>query len=151
MGTVADAANASYYRDGEYLVGNFYVTAGTVTGATWSMTLPTGLHINPANYVNKRNYVGTPRRIYAAAGPTTSTATDTSALFIDPGTSTSLIYASAQGGSNNFVAVLGGTILANGDGYTGEFRIPIAEWAGSGTVNLGNNGDEFAASTNGTW
>jgi hypothetical protein len=39
----------------------------------------------------------------------------------------------------------------NGDILSVEFTVPIAEWAGSGTVNLAANDVEYAASTTGTW
>ena len=44
------------------------------------------------------------------------------------------------------------TFASNPLRFSFEARVPIAEWAGSGTVNLGPGAQvEYAASTNGTW
>lgn len=150
LGTVTNAANASWYRSGEYLIGSFYVLSGTTAASTYSFTLPNGYHANCTNTVDKRNYVGEQRRIYTATGPTNSAAQDTQSLFTDCATNSNLIYASYNSGTNSFRATNGNDILVNNDGLAGDVRVPIAEWAGAGTVNVVGNTPEYACVT-GTW
>ena len=57
-----------------------------------------------------------------------------------------LVTSSATAGSN----IPWGEAIANGDTVRVGFWVPIAEWAGSGTLNVAQNDVEYAA-TSGTW
>lgn len=48
-------------------------------------------------------------------------------------------------------SIIGASDMSSGNMILFDLMIPIAEWAGSGTVNLAQNDVEYAASTTGTW
>jgi len=120
----------------------YYVFSVTAAGSGTSrirLPLPPGLNINLTAATNETivgefaRYTGT---VYEA----------TSELRIDSTNTSSLIF-NKVGTNTQFV----GTDLNNGSTFYAKATVPIAEWAGSGTVQLAQNDVEYAASTNGTW
>lgn len=114
----ATAVTTEYARDGKWLIGTFQFTAGTMAGAVASISIPAGLAIDTAA-ISANGVVG---RWGATATPFSGN------LFLQTGTSTSLIYFS------NGSAAYNGTITAsaawaNGTGFSGQFAVPIAGWS----------------------
>jgi hypothetical protein len=134
---------AFWVRDGEYMVLQYrYIqsSAGSAGSGNYEWSLPSGLTIDtnrtPAgNIVNYGN-------AYAYNGSTEYTG------FVFPSTSTTISI--GLFGSISAVSNISASNVSFGNtnvrvGFT--VRIPIAEWAGSGTVNLAQNDVEYASNT----
>lgn len=130
---------ASYARDGEYMLLQF-ATKFSAGGAATSLTLnmPAGLNVNTAH-----------ASLFTAAGGQFGTG-----IWSNSGSSDGM--SATLGGvtnqltfvrSNNGAAIIGSNINPN-DFMNGSFRIPIAEWAGGGTLRLAENAVEYAYNTN---
>jgi hypothetical protein len=126
-----------------YLYGKFQV--GTTTGATAGITLPAGFTVD-SSALEAKSYLGEfteQRSTSTALYPNTRGViffnNDSGAIAFTK-TSNSNVYvadnADVVSGSNRFIDL--------------QARIPIAQWAGSGTVNLAQNDVEYA-SVGGTW
>lgn len=154
-GNFGTVANTSWrYRrigDSAHIKGAFQM--GIRQASTAAIALPTGMTLSasatPASAA--RNLVG---HWYASGGgsPTIVTASAQGALHIDPAANTTNIYfahAVADGtgfGKNNGTNIGG----ANSEYVAVDFTVPIAEWAGSGTVNLAQNDVEYASNSDDT-
>jgi len=128
----------TYSRDGEYIEIQGRFVTGTNTGTEARIPLPTGLTIS--GYVANK-VVG---RLYQEA--VNSSDDSFSILAIDGNSYLTIGEQSSNDGLTNVI----GTVLASSQPTSFYARVRIAEWAGSGTVNLAQNDVEYAYNT-GTW
>jgi len=141
FGTVA-SVDVRYRRVGSSIEVQGQFTAGTVTSSEAQIGLPTGLTItgpSGAIVVGKFDSDGVQsdnnHNVLATAGDT----------FVN------VARHNMQSTATNMLLPAAGNVFAtNSTRAAFFFSAPIAEWAGSGTVNLASNGVEFASS-NGTW
>lgn len=143
-------SSMKYERVGEmmHLHGSF--RQGTVAGSAASFDLPAGFTIDFTKMTSNvdQGQVGVFQTTHSSAALLTST-DRFGALFSDL-SDTNTIFFSVQVDTAKFVK-------SNGSGFatTNQYTIidawiPIAEWSGSGTVNLAQNDVEYA-SVGGTW
>jgi len=141
FGTVTGISIA-YRRVGSnlHLIGRF--TPGTTTAVEAQMTLPTGL---TAAATTTNVVVGKYERRIATGSQVKQGTVLTAAGFayIGFGQDDYTTAAAPETFRN------GSSITATGEvmSFAGEVVIPIAEWAGSGTVNLASNGVEYVYNT----
>jgi hypothetical protein len=126
-----------------------YFSTGTPDATTFSISLPSGLHLDPAQLqgINVTR-VGTVESMTKTTQADMVFGQQLSA-FTDTNTSTTVIYATEQSGSNILAKRSGNGLFASSQNVSVDFEVPIAEWAGSG-VNIGNNSPD-CASNSGTW
>ena len=136
LGTVTNAS-ARYRRVGDSMQVAFSVTSGTNTAVLATVSLPSGFTINSTS-IPANSIVGD---LSASATPF-----DSSLLYFS-GASSKLYFTS---GTANYTAGANGTTWANATGFGGNFFVPIAEWAGSGTVQLAQNDVEYAWNSDAT-
>ena len=145
LGTVTNLI-AEYARIGEEIAVKGSLIAGTPTASNFSISLPSGLNVK-SSLGNSKQHIGKAQVL--VSGATASSAySDYQTLFTDPSTSASVVYAAFQTGSGVFQKVPGNSFVSAGNSLTFEFRVPIAEWAGSGTLNTAQNDVEYAYNTN---
>lgn len=125
----------TYSRTGEYIEIQGRFVTGTNTGTEARIPLPTGLIIS--GYVANK-VVG---RLYQDA--VNSSDDSFSILAIDGNSYLTIGEQSSNDGLTNVV----GTVLASSQPTSFYARVRIAEWAGSGTVNLAQNDVEFASNS----
>jgi hypothetical protein len=135
-GTVTSPA-VYWRRSGSSLFLDVTFTAGTLTGATNLLSLPSGLTVDTARI----GALAVPVGVLGSSGNTTT-------LFgLVKSTDTSNIGFSVQ--TNAFQALTPATFNSTSiSGVLGP--IPIAEWAGSGTLNVAQNDVEYAYNTSTT-
>jgi len=127
LGTVTNL-QANYRRDGGDLIVRGWANAGTPTAVALTISLPTGLEIDPDRLPaksNKRNRVGEITRIEAGQrhyGQGGIAHTET------PGSTTKVYYSTLPSFDFEFTTNVG-TDFATGDGIAWEFRVPIAGWS----------------------
>lgn len=105
--------------------------------STLSLTIPSGLTIDTSKILrsNGGQVLGTAVAIHGALTYAGSVAyNSTTSVIIYSGTGTSSFWDA----TNPFT-------WANADSINIRFTVPIAEWSGSGTVNLGQNDVEYAS------
>jgi len=142
----------TYQQSGDKMIIEGSLNAGTISGSTVSISLPPGTTVDSTKVgAGSRGSVG---KYWASTASATfvESSGNSGALFFD-GTDTANLYfgnkSSADGSS--FVKTSGTGILGDG-GLVSFFAIvPIAEWAGSGTVNVGAGGTHYYYSTGNTW
>jgi hypothetical protein len=102
------------------------ITAGTVTASSVTITLPTGTSLLP---IAIDSVVGTGARQTTSPNPITviQRSTDNAALYF----------------GTNLSSTIGTVLLANSEPFSFTAEVDIAEWAGSGTVNLAQNDVEY--------
>jgi hypothetical protein len=124
-----------------------YFKSGTVTATNQFFQLPSGFTIDQAKLSSTSNVnrLGTGHRVI------------TSGTFIDfegefqafyDGSTNNQVFFTPRMASNAFVKRGVSSDLANSDGFTFRVWIPIAEWSGSGTINLAQNDVEYLTNTN---
>lgn len=129
------ATNVSfrYRRIGSSVQVAGFFTGGTVSGTQASVTLPTGLNADttalPATNVST---VGSYAGGYGAAG-----------LVVDPAAPSVIKFSNISNPNSLFA----GNNQANTQPNTLNAIIPIAEWAGNGTLATGQNDVEYAFNT----
>lgn len=123
-------------------------TAGTVAGATAYLQLPSGYTIDSSVLPNTATQrLGVANRVPSSS---VNPASNNMVIFYD-GSTTNQVFITVDATSNVFTKVNVNSPFATGDVVSFDFTIPqIAEWAGSGTVNLVQNNVEYAA-VGGTW
>jgi hypothetical protein len=130
----------SYQRVGSSMVVKGTFKSGTLGAAVAAITLPTGYTIDSSalSSTASAQSVGSYYCVRTGAGAVLSSSGRLGAMFYD-GSTTSTVYFGQNAGSNAFVKLNGnGTaVWDSSDSFSVEFVVPIAEWAGSGTVNLG--------------
>jgi hypothetical protein len=151
-------ANTTYTgrwkRDGsDMLVRVQVATSGVPTAAALTVNLPNGHTINTTALVNTTSSNKPILGIASSYDGTSSTYPG----WVTYNNTTSLAVFQF-GAASSFVDATTGTqsgvapfTFGSGDGVLLEARIPIAEWAGSGTVNLGPGAQVEFASVGGTW
>jgi hypothetical protein len=124
------------------------VTTGTVGATIASIILPSGYTIDATQYTSTANCqrVGFIRRL--VSGSTVYGANIPLELYFD-GSTTDRIFLCNTMGSNAYTQEAGNVILASSQRMNFDFEIPIAEWAGSGTINIAQNDIEYAYNTSG--
>ncbi len=145
----------SYQRVGEYMEINGLFKTGTVTTGVPSFSLPSGLTLNTSLLTSQKTRLGAYNRVdgtnnintigitgansrqgVLGYGPTAGATGVT--FFVNTAATTVLDENNAS------------SIFANNEVVILQGRVPIAEWSGSGTVNLAQNEIEYA-SVGGTW
>ena len=118
----------------------FGVTGAGSGASSVFIPLPAGLTLNTAALAGSDSLVGMVWRYVNAS--TTGTALYARNII---GTTTGFAIGNTVGG------VVTGANLALSDGYNARVTVPIAEWAGNGTVNLGPGAQVEYAYPTGTW
>lgn len=136
-------------RVGRYLIVRGRFTTGTVAAALASISVPLGLTIDSSSLINGNEVVGQWWINFTGAN-----AQKRGALCTATGTSTSNVYFAYDDYTSTnppFTPLNGNLISANSTVMSVQFKLPIAEWAGSGTVQLAQNDVIFYGGTGGTW
>lgn len=141
LGTLA-TSTAYWWREGDSIRIQGTVTAGTVTGSNLLLTLPFGTvdTTHPTGQIVGR----------WARNSATANARKMGDLFISSAGITTGIYFGSDdyaSATNPFTALPATSLIANGDVVSFEAKVKIAEWAGSGTVQLAQNDVEYAYNT----
>ena len=115
------------------------------SGGTLTFSIPSGLTIDASKPMFASGTGASVGTAYVYGIPTASAFADAYSVVTNDSTTLVVLKAGAS-------AVLANTDFNNITGEIGIYAdIPIAEWAGSGTVNVAQNDVEYAASTTGTW
>jgi hypothetical protein len=124
--------------------------AGTRTGATASITLPTGYTIDTAALADTssfKNRVGD-WNASGGASPTIVTAKAQGVIISDAASPGSVFFCFAVSDTNGYSKDISTNVGGADNCYVMvDFTVPIAEWAGSGTVNLAQNDVEYASNS----
>lgn len=147
IGTVSNAS-AVKRRVGNMLEYRGIVTAGTPTAALFSISMPSGLTIASSSLPTS-NTTSNPGPVVGSMGDTSGTQSTATHLVTATGTSTSFIYSGHRISANNAIITPqnGNSLVSAGDVLSWSLQVPVAEWTGSGTVNLGQNDVEYVFST----
>ena len=138
LGTVS-SIDAKYRRVGSSAEFQIKYTSGTTSGSIFSVTTPTGMTIDSSAQLKIVGFALTQNSV-------TSAVNNTAPVFVASG-DTNLVKISNIGSgasTNNLAAIAGNAVFVSSTAQSLEFSIPIAEWAGSGTVNLAQNDVEWA-------
>lgn len=142
MGTIVTGVNtATWQRVGDSMRvrGFFTYSSGTGNSDGVTVSLPPGRTIDssklPVSFTT-RGVIGT-WQWYDDSG--SATVEDDNFGGVNVNTSSTVLFRVPQT-SNNFIS----SVLAANDTFQYQFWVPIAEWAGSGTVNLAQNDVEYA-------
>lgn len=142
-----------YKRDGSDLLLNVQVaTSGAPTAASLTVNLPSGLTINTSALVNST----AGNRPNLGMGNVFDGTTEGYTVQVTYNSTTSVaIFALGSGGTYSDTDAVSQTVpitFGASDGVTFNARVPIAEWTGNGTVNLGQGAQvQIFSSTTGTW
>ena len=133
----------TWSRRGQFMDITAEFTTGTVSGTSGSISMPSGFTID--------SLIGGSATIFGrwARNNATATTRKGGTLFGSSGGTTLSFgtddYTTAV---NPFTTIAGSTLWANTEYVTAQIiGIPIAEWAGSGTVNVVQNDVEYAFNT----
>lgn len=116
-------------------------SAGTVTSSTVSFSLPSGTTVDSTKLgVGSRGSVGKYWASTTGGATFVESTGNSGALFFD-GTDTSNLYLAnkTDSGGVQFAKTSGTGILGDGGLVSFFATVPIAEWAGSGTVNIASS------------
>lgn len=150
FGTVT-GATYKMRRVGSWLHASVHFTCGTTTAAAGYLQLPTGITIDTNIWSTERSAGIYYRIITSGAAQDLDANGYNSGHFFYDGSATDRLFIGYQTASNAFSKNNVNGIVSSGEEVDASMLwIPIAEWAGSGTVNLASNGVEYA-SNNGTW
>ncbi len=140
FGTVS-VSTVYYARSGEnlYIEGTF--TAGTTDGTTAAVGLPAGLTVASASA--SQQYPG--RWIRGNAGATTRK--QGNLLITSAGTGINFASDDQAAAASPFTAQAGSSVVGTGEVVSFFATVPIAQWSGSGTVNVAQNDVEWASNT----
>jgi hypothetical protein len=123
-------------------------TSGAPTSAELVLTLPTGRTIDTTKLADtssssSNSLPNSTGRIYDFG----TAIYQAGVIYLSPTTVAVQYNDDAAGGvaTNNAVSQAAPMTFANNDVVNVSFRVPIAEWAGSGTVNLGQNDSSFVS------
>jgi hypothetical protein len=142
FGTIA-SVDVRYRRVGSSIEVQGQFTTGTVTASEAKIGLPTGLTLT-----------GPSGAIVVGKFDSDASQSDNNhnVLSTSGDTFVNVARHNMQSTATNMLLPAAGNIFAsNATRVSFFFAAPVAEWAGSGTVNLASNGVEYAASTTGTW
>lgn len=146
FGTVT---NASYTgtRIGSWLKVEGRFKAGTPVGSSCAIGLPTGLNLDTTQLPSADHVVGKFGRSY---GTSDLIYTGNNGYMVyQNGVNNGFVYFAIRlaNDQNSYELVNGSSLVGSGDMIDFEFFVPIAEWAGGGNVNLGQNDVEYAFNT----
>ena len=147
LGTIS-SQTFRYYRVGSFMHLMARFTYGTRGAGNANFTLPSGLTVDTSVTGVGSNIVGT----WAAVRSTAVGIVSDQNLGVLAVENTTSIYFARQSNFSVFTPQAGTAVFAaDSQIVTLEARIPIAEWAGNGTVNLGAGAQVEYAATSGTW
>jgi hypothetical protein len=137
-------------RVGEYMVVQGRFQAGTVAASISKIAMPTGYTINSAALSSHASGqgIGDWEQIQTAGSSNFFAVGGNNGLIIYDGSDTANIYFSYTSASNAYAKINAGSVFSNTSHIVFRCRIPIAEWAGSGTVNVAQNDTEYAYNSN---
>jgi len=150
FGTIANSSFKGW-RIGNLLKVQASFQSGTPSASPAAIVLPTGMTVDTSILSsNQDSLVGLFARSATGAAQAFFNG-NSGAMFYDiSAADTSRINFSPNlNGSQDgtFTAFNGNSIFSASDGVIVEFTVPIAQWAGSGTVNLAQNDVEYAFNT----
>lgn len=147
FGTVTVRKN-TYQRVVNRMIVRLDFVSGTSTATTALITLPTGYTIDSTlcSTTTNTQKVGWWLRATSGAANVVTSAASLGAVFYD-GSTNNQIFVATTTTSNAYVKDNGNSICVANDNIGIEFDIPIAEWAGSGTVNLAANAVEYVSNS----
>jgi hypothetical protein len=117
---------------------------GTVAGTNASFDLPSGYTLDTSVLGNHSQRVGTFQlNKVAAGGVQVNSTTKGMAVFFD-GSDTNTLWIGDMTASDEITKDTGSNLFANSAYFSFDFEVPIAEWSGSGTINVAQNDVEYA-------
>jgi hypothetical protein len=129
--------------DSAEIIIDILTAANTTYGnSSHYMSMPSGLTVDTTKLTNVTSVLGTGRYALSA----TNNQYDG---IVTNSTSTQLAVVKTGGVSGSYVGASDFTASTAGQGIYIHAMVPIAEWAGSGTVNLAQNDVEYAFNTSG--
>lgn len=139
------ASTAYYWREGDSMRVQGTVTSGTVTGSNANLNLPLGT-------VDTSHASGQVVGRWIRSSSNASSRKGGDIFAVGNGTNQFVYFSSDDTAAavSPFSAVAANALFVSGDVISFEFKVKIAEWAGSGTVQLAQNDVEYAYNT-GTW
>jgi len=136
-----------YYRTGDKLSGTIQIAlGGAPTSATLTVNLPSGLTINESALPFTSSMYSPKGQVWIYDASTS--ARYSGQVMVEQGQTGRItpVYDDNASVASKSITQAAPVTFASGDFIEIEFSgIPIAEWAGSGTVNLAQNDVEFAA------
>jgi hypothetical protein len=146
FGTISDT-RGEYVRVGNIMRLSGKFASGTPAGSQASITIPDSLNIDTVYWESGQLQARGKWTSTGASGVSTYSSNRAGQFTLVSGT-TSLAF-SADNSDLNFWGASNASaiVAASGDIVSFEVDIPIAEWAGSGTVNLAQNDVEYAYNT----
>lgn len=141
-GTMGFTVDFYAYRVGEFLNVDFKLTGNSVAAgagaSSFLLNMPTGLTMNTAKMAGTGNEIGH-YTTYGVVGA--NTYDQEQAVYLDTASTIRFV----KGGSGGYYTT-GDLNAARLMVFGGNFRCPITEWAGSGTLNVAQNDVEYAYS-----
>jgi hypothetical protein len=143
FGTITNPVwNAWRIGDRMHVEGRWGV--GTLAASNAQVILPTGYTVNSASLPAYQQIVGTVINPYGGS----SQGIDTSyGVIFYNGSDTANLYFGLNTASGSIVTAQGSGYFNSGQPVTIVFDVPIAQWAGSGTVNVVQNDCEYVYNT----
>lgn len=140
-GTSPTITRARYWRRGETALFQVDFSTGTTTPASeLRLNFPSGMTLGDSGGAR---LVGT--------GTTNVAGLVSIGVVATPSTSTSYVAFSDREGSSSGMNTINASTLGDSKTVSIVFEVKIAEWAGSGTVNVGAGAEVEYASVGGTW
>jgi hypothetical protein len=117
-------------------------TSSTAFGTTgeYQLDLPTGYTVDTSKATSAAILGACGSGYYNDASTTTNYP-----LIVEARTTGKIIMRLATSATNAALGVTNPVTIANNDYFEVSFRVPIAEWAGAGTVNVAQNDVEFVS------
>lgn len=137
----------AYMRVGSTMFVKMSMILPTTTASIFAINIPTGYTLNTAvlNTLTNGQTVGYWNRMATASDGVWLSAKG-GVVFHD-GSSTTQVFLALQGASNQFTKTNASSLASAGELVSFSFELPIAEWAGSGTINVAQNDVEYASNS----
>ncbi len=135
FGTISSTSYRSW-RIGPLLKVAGRFTSGTTAASTALFAMPTGLTIDSTALPTNSSGHAVGKWFRYAAGELYGSSNG-GILFFDGSDTANLYLAYQTTAATSYTKNNGSTIFASNDPVDFEFEVPIAEWSGNGTVNLG--------------
>lgn len=149
LGTVTNS-DVTYTRTGGRMKVQGAVTTGTIVAGTPAINLPSGFTLNTGSSGLSTNARGIQvgwARIIAASASEIDQVPAAYAVFFD-GSTTTKLFISERTQSGALKKHNATDFLANGDSLSFDFDVPVGEFTGSGSTNLGSNDVEYIYNSN---